>query len=221
MLKADRIYSELEKLYPVVKCELDYKSLYELLIAVVLSAQTTDIAVNKVTPELFKKYPTVFDLATASIIEVHQYIKTLGLSNTKAKNIVNLSKKLVDETNGEVLADRESLMSLPGVGRKTANVVLVEGFRIPAMPVDTHIIRVSNRLTLTTSSNPLVIEQDLINHYEEIQFYNIHLRLIYFGRRICKAQTPLCEVCPLTDICKYYKEIVLPKITTINNKKTP
>jgi endonuclease-3 len=206
MSRASKIYSELEKLYPVVKCELDYRNHFELLIAVVLSAQTTDVSVNKVTPELFRKYPDVLSLAKAEFSDLHKLIKTIGLSNTKAKNIIALSKKLVEEKNGEVPADFDYLLTLPGVGRKTANVVLGEAFRIPTLPVDTHVLRVSNRLTLSDSNNPLKVERDLAELYPQEQWYLLHLRLIHFGRYFCKAIKPRCEECPFTAFCRYYNE---------------
>ncbi len=191
-------------MYPVVKCELDYKDLYELLIAVVLSAQTTDKAVNKVTPGLFSKYPTVFDLAKAEFSDVKELIKTIGLANTKAKNIIALAKLLVENHNGEVPNDYDALVSLPGVGRKTANVVLGEGFRIPTIPVDTHVNRVSNRLNLANSKDPLKVEQSLMELYDPQDWYDLHLRLIHFGRYFCKAKNPECDKCPFQDICQYY-----------------
>ncbi|HHX80061.1 MAG TPA: endonuclease III [Acholeplasmataceae bacterium] len=204
MSRANRIYTELERMYPEVKSELDYRTHFELLIAVVLSAQTTDVAVNKVTPRLFKNFPDAEALGKAEFSEVHEIIKTIGLSNTKARNIIALSKRLVQEKNGEVPADFDYLISLPGVGRKTANVVLGEAFRIPAIPVDTHVLRVSNRLTLSDSKNPLVVEKDLSALYPKEKWYYLHLRLIHFGRYFCKAQRPKCEECSFTDFCRYF-----------------
>lgn len=207
MSRANRIYSELERMYPEVKCELDYRNHFELLIAVVLSAQTTDVAVNKVTPQLFARFPDADALANAKFDEVHEIIKTIGLSNTKARNIIALSKRLVQEKNGEVPADFDYLITLPGVGRKTANVVIGEAFRIPAIPVDTHVLRVSNRLTLSNSNNPRIVEKDLAALFPKEQWYYLHLRLIHFGRYFCKAQKPKCEECPFTDFCRYYNSL--------------
>lgn len=204
MQKANRIFKELEKLYPVVRAELDFTSDFQLLIAVVLSAQTTDVGVNRVTPGLFKKYPTAFELSEAKFEDVHSLIKTIGLANTKARNIIALSKRLVEEKDGVVPADFDYLISLPGVGRKTANVVLGEAFRIPAIPVDTHVLRVSNRLGLANSKNPLEVEKRLMEIYDSSLWYHLHLRLIFFGRYFCKAKNPSCEICPFQDICHYY-----------------
>jgi len=203
MLKANDIYQILEKMYPEVQCELNYNSLYELLVAVVLSAQTTDAAVNKVTVNLFKEYPTIEDLSKAQFQDVHKLIKTIGLANTKAKNIIALSKKIVEEKNGEVVPNFDYLISLPGVGRKTANVVLSEGFRIPRIAVDTHVLRVSNRLNLESSSDVLKVEKRLMELFEPSMWYGVHLRLLFFGRYFCKAKNPNCENCSFTSICQY------------------
>src|SRR5690554_4206433 len=204
MQEANRIHEELKKLYPEVYCELDYTNNFELLVSVVLSAQTTDKGVNLVTPKLFEKYPNPHKLAEASFTDVHSLIKTIGLANTKARNIIALSKRLVEEKNGEVPNDYDYLVSLPGVGRKTANVVLGEGFRIPTIPVDTHVLRVSNRLNLANSSDPLKVEQSLMELYDPQDWYELHLRLIHFGRYFCKAKNPECDKCPFQDICQYY-----------------
>jgi endonuclease-3 len=191
-------------MYPDVKSELDYRNHFELLIAVVLSAQTTDVSVNRVSPELFSKYPDAKALSEAQFEDVWEIIKTIGLANTKARNIISLSKKLVTEKNGRVPADFDYLLTLPGVGRKTANVVLGEAFGIPTIPVDTHVLRVSNRLALSESQNPRQVERDLATQFPEDTWYHLHLRLIHFGRYFCKAQRPHCEECPFTDFCTYY-----------------
>jgi len=204
MQKTNRIFQELKNMFPVVRCELDYENIFQLLIAVVLSAQTTDKSVNKVTPKLFAKYKTIFDLANANEKDVYEIIKTIGLANTKAKNIVALAKRLVADYNGEIPADFAYLTTLPGVGRKTANVVLAEGFKIPRIPVDTHVNRVANRLNLVNSQNPLVVEKSLMEQFDSSLWYELHLRLIHFGRYFCKAKNPNCAVCPLQDICQYY-----------------
>lgn len=204
MQEANRIFEELKRLYPVVKCELDYRNTFELLIAVVLSAQTTDKGVNLVTPNLFRKYPSAFELAKAEATDVHSLIKTIGLANTKARNVIALSKRLVEEKNGEVPSDFDYLITLPGVGRKTANVILGEAFRIPSIPVDTHVLRVSNRLKLADSDDPLKVEQSLAQVYDPSLWYDLHLRLIHFGRYFCKAKKPNCEICPFQNICQYY-----------------
>src|SRR5690554_858685 len=155
MTKSQRIFfsNYLEELFPDAKAELDFTNNFELLVAVVLSAQTTDIAVNKVTKELFSKYKSPYELMNAELNDVMQIIQSIGLYKTKAKNIINLSKKLVEEFNGEVPNNRQSLESLPGVGRKTANVVLSNAFNVPALAVDTHILRISKRLGLALDSD--------------------------------------------------------------------
>lgn len=204
MQKRNRIIDELKKMFPVVKCELDYENIFQLLIAVVLSAQTTDKAVNKVTPNLFAKYKTPFDLANAKVEDVKELIKTIGLANSKSKNIVELAKRIVDDYNGVVPANFDYLTSLPGVGRKTANVILAEGFKIPAIAVDTHVNRVSNRLQLANSLDPYKVEMSLREQFDPSLWYELHLRLIHFGRYFCKAKNPNCEVCPFQDICQYY-----------------
>lgn len=206
MSRANKIYQELARLYPEVKCELNYRNHFELLIAVVLSAQTTDVSVNQVTPELFARYPDAYALAEADVEDVHRIIKTLGLSNSKAKNIIALSKKLILEKAGQVPADFDYLLTLPGVGRKTANVVMGEAFRIPSLPVDTHVLRVSNCLTLSNSDNPRIVEKDLAAQFPEEQWYCLHLRLVHFGRYFCKALKPRCSECPFTDFCRYYNK---------------
>ncbi len=205
MTRANRVLTELMKMYPEVRAELDFKNNFELLIAVVLSAQATDKSVNIATPALFKAYPTAKELAKASFSEVHNLIKTIGLANTKARNIIALAKKLTEDYDGEVPADHAYLTTLPGVGRKTANVVVGEAFRIPAIPVDTHVLRVSNRLGLANSNNVLEVERTLMELYSPDTWYDLHLRLIFFGRYFCKARNPNCEECPFQDICNYYK----------------
>ena len=163
--KENRIYNTLDEMFPNAKCELNYTNAFELLIAVLLSAQTTDVSVNKVTTELFKKYPNPESLANANSDDVKEIIKPIGLANNKSKNIINLCKKLVVEKNGIIPCDYYYLITLPGVGRKTANVILSEWFKIPRIAVDTHVLRVSNRLGLTDSSDVLEAEEDLMKLY--------------------------------------------------------
>lgn len=188
-------------MFPNAKCELDYKNNFELLIAVSLSAQTTDILVNKVTKELFEKYPDAFHLAKASQSDVREIIKPIGLSNNKSKNIIELSKKLVLEKGGNVPSDYEYLVTLPGVGRKTANVVLSEGFNIPRIAVDTHVLRVSNRLGLANTTNVLIVEEELMKKFPRNDWHKLHHLLIHFGRYFCKAKNPLCDNCKFKNIC--------------------
>ena len=193
------IYDETSKLFPNARCELNYNNLFELLVSVVLSAQTTDQNVNKVTPVLFEKYPDSYTLGNADYSDVCEIIKSIGLAKNKAKNIINLSRKLFEEKGGIVPADHDYLVSLPGVGNKTANVILAEGFNLPAMPVDTHILRISNRLGLSKSDNPDIAERDLKNVYPEELWASVHIKLLFFGRYLCKAKNPNCAICPFKD----------------------
>lgn len=204
--KIDFIINKLQEMFPDAKCELDYTNLYELIIAVALSAQTTDVRVNIVTKELFKAYPDCYSLAKASYYDVLNIIKSVGLSNTKSKNIIALANELVNRFDGKVPHTMEELITLPGVGRKTSNVVLAEGFGIPAIAVDTHVARIANRLGFSNSEDVLKIEQDLMNQIEKEKWHQTHHMLIFFGRYFCKAKNPNCEECPFKkDICTVYK----------------
>lgn len=195
----------LEELFPNAKAELDYKNNFELLIAVVLSAQTTDIAVNKVTPNLFSKYPSAFELSKASYTDVEQLIKTIGIYKNKAKNIVELSKMLVDQYNGVVPPSREALEALPGVGRKTTNVVLSNAFNIPALAIDTHINRISKRLGLASEDMDVYeVEMKLNSIFPKERWLKLHHQLIFFGRYHCKAQKPNCTECKMKDVCPFF-----------------
>lgn len=200
--EAKYILDTLKKEYPEAKCELEYRNNFELLIAVSLSAQTTDKRVNIVTKDLFKKYDDPYKLKDADYEEVKEIIKSLGLSSSKARNIIDISKKLVEDYKGKVPSTREELMLLPGVGRKTSNVVLSVGFNIPAIAVDTHVKRVSNRLGLSNSEDVLKIEEDLMKLFDEKDYYSVHHSLIFFGRYLCKAKNPDCNNCILKDKCK-------------------
>ncbi len=195
------IYEELGKMFPDAMCELDYNNPFELIVAVTLSAQTTDKRVNIVTKDLFKKYPSALELMNAEYDDVKEIIKSIGLTSTKTKNIINLSKELVTRYNGMVPKTMEELVTLPGVGRKTASVVLAVAYNIPAIAVDTHVSRVSNRLGLSKSNDVLKIENDLKNIYDEDQWVLVHHRLLFFGRYFCKAKNPLCEECKFKEFC--------------------
>lgn len=191
-------------MFPNAKAELNYTNPFELLIAVVLSAQTTDKAVNKVTEILFKKYPNAEALSQAELSDVENIIKTIGLYHNKAKNIIALSRDLTEKFNGEVPADRDQLESLPGVGRKTTNVVISNAFGIPALAVDTHVARISIRLGLAKpSDNVLEIEKKLNRKIPKEQWLKVHHQMIFFGRYHCLAKNPKCQSCPLIDDCKY------------------
>lgn len=205
ILEPREIYDVLGILFPDARAELNYRNHFELLIAVVLSAQTTDMAVNKVTAELFDKYPTPEKLAQADIEDVMIIINSIGLYKTKSNNIINLSKILVEKYNGQVPNNYEDLIILPGVGRKTANVVLSEGFNIPRIAVDTHVLRVSNRLGLVNTRNVLEAEKALMQQFDESMWHLLHLRMIFFGRYFCTARPKKCEICPFKDFCLYLK----------------
>lgn len=197
-----KIKQELDKLFPNPKCELDYKTPFQLLVAVILSAQCTDKRVNIVTKDLFKKYGQPKALAKADLGEIEDLIHSCGFYHNKAVNIIEMSKALVKDFGGEVPTDRETLTKLPGVGRKTANVVIGEAFGGYAIPVDTHVLRVSNRLGLAQSQDPLKVELALEEQFDKKDWYKLHLQLVHFGRYLCKAQKPECWRCPFVDICK-------------------
>lgn len=207
-MKRELIVATLNQMFPDAKAELDYTNHFELLIAVVLSAQTTDIAVNKVTPELFLKYPTPYLLQDAKQEDVENIIKTIGLYRTKAKNIINLSKILVEKFNGEIPSKRSKLESLPGVGRKTANVVLSNAFNKNYIAVDTHVARVSKRLGIAEESdNVLQIEKKIEVYFNKDDLKKLHHQLIFFGRYHCTARSPKCDICQLKEICTFYQKL--------------
>ena len=196
------IMKKLDELYPDAKCELDHKNDFELLIDVVLSAQTTDERVNSVSPFLFERYPDAFALARADLKDVEKIIKPIGLYHNKAVNIVKLANRLVEDFNGEVPDKREDLESLPGVGRKTANVILNNCFDVPAFAVDTHVSRVSKRLGIADKDDDVnVIEEKLMNYFPKRYWGKLHHQFIFFGRYKCKAVKPDCIDCPLKKIC--------------------
>ncbi|WP_352417977.1 endonuclease III [Proteiniborus sp.] len=198
----------LDATYPDAACELKHNNAFELLIATILSAQSTDKRVNIVTEELFKKYKTPKDFLKLTEEQLGEKIRSIGFYRTKSKNILKLCEILVNEYESNVPSSREELMKLPGVGRKTANVVLSNAFGQNAIAVDTHVFRVSNRIGLASSENVHDTEEDLMKNIKENQWSKAHHLLIFHGRRICKARKPLCDICPLTDYCLYYKENV-------------
>jgi len=204
--KIEDVMNMLLKMYPEASCELNHGSKFELLIAVVLSAQTTDVSVNKVTPGLFKKYPGPQELAEANLSDVESIIKKIGLYRTKSKNIINLSKKLCEEFECQVPDSYEELITLPGVGRKTANVVLAEAFGIPRIAVDTHVFRVGNRIGLVDEKDVLGTEKALMKRLPENKWIIFHHLLIFHGRRCCTARNPKCETCLIKDICLEYNK---------------
>lgn len=195
---------------PVAETELHYKNPYQLLVAVILSAQCTDKRVNMVTPALFKAFPKAEVLAEASSDEVFEYIRSISYPNNKAKHLVGMAKMLIHDFKGVVPSEVDELQKLPGVGRKTANVIASVVYEKPAMAVDTHVFRVSNRLGLTTNSKtPLETEKQLVTYIPEDKIAIAHHWLILHGRYICLARTPKCEICPLTQWCAYFKKVVL------------
>lgn len=199
--RASRILRVLEQLYPTAATELTYTNPFQLLIATVLSAQATDVSVNKATPALFEKYPDAFALAKASPEEVEPYIRAIGLYRAKARNIVLLSRKLVEEYSGEVPTDKAKMQELPGVGWKTATVVLGAAFAIPGIAVDTHLTRLASRLALSGATHPEKIGADLEALFPQDRWIFTHHALILFGRYRCTARNPQCEGCPLYEDC--------------------
>lgn len=205
---ASLVNEKLDIMYKDAKCGLDYTNIYELIVAVSLSAQTTDVSVNKVTPNLFKKYPTAFDLKNAELRDVEEIIHSLGLYKNKAKNLILLANELVNKYNGEVPSTLNELQELSGVGYKTASVVLVEGFKIPAFPVDTHISRIAKRIGLVKEElNPTQISISLMKLYDKSLYHKLHHQMIYLGRYTCKSIKPMCNECLMKDFCKYYKKL--------------
>jgi endonuclease-3 len=201
--KRRELYSRLAKSNPNPTTELKYRSPFELLVSVILSAQATDISVNKATEKLFKVARTPAEIVDLGERRLKPYIQTIGLFNSKAKNITATSKIILDRHNGEVPRDRESLEALPGVGRKTANVVLNTAFGEPTIAVDTHIFRVSNRTGLAPGKNVLVVEKKLEKVTPEEFKRDAHHWLILHGRYVCKARKPLCPECLIADLCDY------------------
>ncbi|MBQ7886008.1 MAG: endonuclease III [Clostridia bacterium] len=199
----DHILAELERLYPDAKPALHFANPFELLVAVILSAQCTDVKVNAVTPALFAAYPDAHALAAADPLEVEGYIRTCGLYHNKAKNLVATARTLVESYNGEVPADHEKLTQLPGVGRKTANVVMSCAFGADAIAVDTHVFRVSNRLGLADANDVLKTEQQLMQNIPKNKWSLAHHWIIFHGRRVCSARKPDCACCTLSPWCEY------------------
>lgn len=198
---AQEMMDRLCKRYPDADCELDFGSTFQLLTSVILSAQTTDVQVNKCTPGLFKKFPTAKALAEANIEDVKNLIKPTGYFNAKAANIQKCAQALVEKFGGEVPGTLEELTQLPGVGRKTANVVLGVAFGVPGWTVDTHVQRLSGRLGLSDNTEPHKIEIDLQNLFPEKDWTKYSITLIWHGRRLCYARNPNCAECPINDIC--------------------
>ncbi len=195
-----------ETAMPVAETELHYANTFQLLVAVILSAQCTDKRINMVTPALFEAYPDAHAMAAASLEDIYGYIKSVSYPNNKTKSLLGMARKLVEEFDGEVPSDMDALMSLPGVGRKTANVMLSVVWNKAAMAVDTHVFRVSERIGLTTGSkSPLQTEKTLCSYIPEELIPKAHHWLILHGRYVCKARRPDCLNCGLTGVCRYYR----------------
>jgi len=206
--KVRRILDTLYAMYPDATCELNFSNNEELAIAVILSAQTTDISVNKVTPKLFSQFNTIEKLANAKEEDISECIRSIGLYRNKAKNIKLFAQQLLEKHNGKLPNTEDELRALAGIGRKTANVVLGVGFNIPALAVDTHVDRVSHRLGLVTQkANVLQTELQLKHKIPRDEWIVSHHSLLFFGRYHCLARNPKCDTCPLTDICRYYKKL--------------
>ena len=202
------ILDRLEENYPDAECALVHQNVYQLIVAVALSAQTTDKSVNLITPALFERYPSAAELANADVAEVEEYIRRIGMYKTKAKNIVGMAKALVEKHNGQVPEDYNALVELPGVGRKTANVVLSVGFGHQRIAVDTHVFRVANRIGLVAEKDVLKTELSLMDRIPEDRWSKTHHSLIFHGRQCCDARKPKCEECSISKWCEEYKKRV-------------
>jgi endonuclease-3 len=206
--QAKAVYRILCKTYPNIRCELDFTNPLQLLVATVLSAQCTDKRINQITPALFKRFPDAKSLAESSVEEIFSYIRSVSYPNNKAKHLLGLGQKITDQFDGEVPETMEDLQSLPGVGRKTANVIASVIYNQPAMAVDTHVFRVSQRLGLVpkTANTPLKVEMALIKHLPDEVIATAHHWLILHGRYVCLARTPQCAKCTITHFCAFYQK---------------
>ncbi|MBR0423408.1 MAG: endonuclease III [Clostridia bacterium] len=204
--KCRKIIDILKKNYPDPRCTLDYRNAFELLVSTRLAAQCTDKRVNLTTPKLFSKYPDVYAMAKANLADVERIVKPCGFFKTKARDIVNLSKKIVKDFGGNIPGSMEELTSLPGIGRKTANVILAEIFHRPAVVVDTHFMRITRRLGFHDLKDAAKIEFLMKEIVPENESANFSHRLVAHGREICKAINPKCNLCEIKDFCKKYKE---------------
>ena len=202
----ERILGVLDEMFPDAKCELDYTNELELLIAVMLSAQTTDVSVNKLTKTLFQKYKNAYDYANAELAELENDLRTIGLYRNKAKNVKAMCQSLIALHDGSVPCNHDQLTALPGVGRKTANVVMSEGFKVPFIAVDTHVERISKRLKIALKKDSVLeVEKKLMKRIPKERWIKTHHQLIFFGRYHCKAMNPNCKECTLIDICSEQK----------------
>ena len=202
--EARAIYRVLTKTYPDVRCELDFQTPFQLLCATVLSAQCTDKRVNQTTPALFKKYPSPKKMANANLKDIQNLVKSTGFFRAKAKSIKGLSNKIMEEFDGKVPSNLEDLITLPGVGRKTANVVLGHAFGIPGITVDTHFGRLSRRFGWSKQNNPVKVEFEVGELIPEKEWTNLSQRMIWHGRRVCHSRKPACGACALAKLCPSY-----------------
>ena len=201
--KAIEIINILKKYYPDAKCSLDFSTPFQMLVAVVLSAQCTDERVNKTTPSIFSKYPTVYDFNKMDISSLEELIHPCGFYKNKAKNLKSAANVIVEKYNGEVPNKMDDLLTIPGVGRKSANVIMLEAFHNPqGIAVDTHARRISNKVGFSKESDPLKIEQDLLNLFPKKYYYDVNHLLVWHGRNICTARNPKCEICPINNLCQ-------------------
>lgn len=206
---AEKIVKTLIDFYPDAKCSLDFKTPFQILVAVVLSAQCTDERVNKTTPSIFSKYPDAIDFVNMPIETLQKLIHPCGFYKTKAKNLKLAAEKIVNEYGGKVPETMEELMSIPGVGRKSANVIMLEAFNKPqGIAVDTHARRISNRIGLSSENVPTKIEQDLLKLIPNKYYKDVNHVLVWHGRNTCTAAKPKCDVCPVNQYCKYFKGIL-------------
>lgn len=201
-----KVVDILEDMYPEAECALHFNSPYELLISTILSAQCTDERVNIVTEELFKEYNTPQKMITLDEAKLQNIIKTCGLYKNKSKNILGASKGIIEKFDGEVPKTLEELTSLPGVGRKTANVVMANAFGTPAFAVDTHVFRVSNRIGIAKGKTVEQVEDKLMENIDKAHWIKMHHCIIWHGRRICKARNPKCSECPVNIVCEFFRE---------------
>lgn len=219
MRKKERYQAVLEHFrreMPVAETELQYSNTFELLVAVILSAQCTDKRVNLTTPALFDRFPDAPSMAAASSDEIFEYIRSISYPNNKARHLVGMAQMLLADFGGEVPATVPELIKLPGVGRKTANVIVSVVYEQPAMAVDTHVFRVSHRIGLVSASakTPLLVEQELVKHIPREEIHKAHHWLILHGRYVCMARNPQCVSCGIRDFCKYYASLPKPNLFT-------
>ena len=202
---AIQIIEKLKNYYPDATCSLDFETPFQILVAVVLSAQCTDERVNKTTPYIFSKYPTVYDFNNMDLSTLEDLIHPCGFYKNKAKNLKAAAKTIIEKYNGKVPDNMDELITIPGVGRKSANVIMLEEFHNPqGIAVDTHAKRISNRIGFSKESDPLKVEQDLLKIIPKEYYYDVNHLLVWHGRKICSARNPKCDSCPISNLCKKY-----------------